>query len=64
MEFDNIPIVILSGTRVPGEEDRARALGADSYDVKPSSFNDLVRIVEDWAAQCPHLIPEALKLAA
>lgn len=43
-EFSHVPIVVLSGIEYDDERQTALQLGANYYEVKPSSFDELVRI--------------------
>lgn len=51
-ELSGIPAVILSSSALPADLERARLLGASSYCVKPSAFQDLVALIaslkRDW----------------
>lgn len=43
-DFNHVPIVVLSGIEHDDERQTALQLGANYYEVKPSSFDELVRI--------------------
>ena len=42
-----LPVVVLSASDLPADQERARKLGADDYLVKPSEWKDLVQVVQD-----------------
>jgi CheY-like chemotaxis protein len=44
--FESLVIVVMSGSRDDGDIQRAYKLGANSYLVKPTKFEDLVRMME------------------
>lgn len=45
-ELTNLVVVVMSGSRNDEDIDRAYALGANSYLVKPTKFEDMVRMME------------------
>lgn len=45
--FAAIPIVVLSGSKVPDEAERVIAAGADKFIVKPNDFEDWKRVVRE-----------------
>ncbi len=46
-QFDTLPVVVLSCSRLEEDIDRSRALGVYDYRVKPQRFEDLVRLLDD-----------------
>lgn len=50
-EFDTLPVVILSSSKLDSDVGHSRALGVYDYRVKPHRFEDLVRLLED-VRQC------------
>lgn len=46
--FLALPIVVLSGSLVPQDRQRALALGATAYATKPDTFEDLVALLIRW----------------
>jgi CheY-like chemotaxis protein len=50
--FDNMLVVVMSGSRDDHDIKRAYALGANSYLVKPSKFEDLVKMMEALKEYC------------
>lgn len=46
-QFDTLPVVVLSSSRHELDIDKSRELGVYDYRVKPQSFQDLVRLLED-----------------
>lgn len=57
-KFKDIPFIMLSSSNCQNEIETALELGADSYEVKPSTFGELVEIVEKLKARivecCKH----------
>jgi CheY-like chemotaxis protein len=51
-ELDNMLVVVMSGSRDDHDIKRAYALGANSYLVKPSKFEDLVKMMESLKEYC------------
>jgi CheY-like chemotaxis protein len=45
-EFQNLPVVMLSGSGFEAEERTAYELGATAYEVKPAQFQQLLNLVE------------------
>lgn len=45
-QFDSLVVVVMSGSRDDGDIQHAYELGANSYLVKPTKFEDLVRMME------------------
>ena len=56
-QFKELPVVVFSGSEHPEHEQKARALGANAYHVKPSDFAQFCavirRIGEFWLQQSP-----------
>ena len=50
--FENLTIVVMSGSKVNDDLRQAYQLGADSYLVKPTCFSDLVKITESLKNHC------------
>jgi CheY-like chemotaxis protein len=46
-QFDNLPVVVLSSSKLNSDIDRTRELGVYDYRVKPQEFDDLVRLLDD-----------------
>ena len=46
-QFDTLPVVVLSSSKVQADIDRSRELGVYDYRVKPHDFEDLVRMIDD-----------------
>jgi CheY-like chemotaxis protein len=46
-----LPVIILSSSALAEDQERARALGASEYLVKPGSLADLERLLKDLAAR-------------
>jgi CheY-like chemotaxis protein len=51
----HLPVIVLSGSELQEDIHRAYEGGANSYLVKPASFNSLVNMVKDIGAQLPGL---------
>ena len=47
----SLPVVVLSSSSREDDIQRARALGADDYRVKPADFDDLLALAQDVAAR-------------
>jgi CheY-like chemotaxis protein len=45
--FDTLPVVVLSSSKLQPDIDRSRQLGVYDYRVKPHSFEDFVRLLDD-----------------
>lgn len=50
-EFDTLPVVVLTSSKLQGDIDKSREYGVYDYRVKPHSFDDLVRLLDD-VRQC------------
>ncbi len=50
-EFKQVPVVILTSSSHEADRQKARALGASDYRVKPSQAQDLIHIVKDLHAR-------------
>ena len=46
-EFDTLPVVVLTASRLEEDIHRSRELGVYDYRVKPHAFEDLVRLLDD-----------------
>jgi CheY-like chemotaxis protein len=46
-EFDTLPVVVLTSSKLQSDIDRSRQLGVYDYRVKPQTFEDLVRLLDD-----------------
>jgi CheY-like chemotaxis protein len=53
-----MPVVVISGSENPSDRQRALALGADSYRIKPAGLPGWVTIVKDLAARWLGAHPE------
>jgi CheY-like chemotaxis protein len=49
--WQSLPVVVLSSSSREDDIQRARALGADDYRVKPADFDDLLALAQDVAAR-------------
>lgn len=65
--LDSLVVVVMSGSRDDADIQRAYELGANSYLIKPTKFEDLVKMMEslkdyrNWSgARQGHAAPEAL----
>lgn len=45
--FDTFPVVVLTSSKLQADVDQSRDLGVYDYRVKPQSFDDLVRLLDD-----------------
>ena len=45
--FDRLPVVVLTSSKLQADVDQSRELGVYDYRVKPQSFEDLVRLLDD-----------------
>ncbi len=45
--FDSLPVVVLTSSKLQADVDKSRELGVYDYRVKPQSFEDLVRLLDD-----------------
>lgn len=50
-DLEDLPVVVLSSSSREDDIQRARALGADDYRVKPADFDDLLTLAQDVAAR-------------
>src|SRR6267378_148598 len=46
-QFDTLPVVVLTSSKLETDIDKSRELGVYDYRVKPHSFEDLVRLLDD-----------------
>jgi CheY-like chemotaxis protein len=46
-----IKVVVLSSSNLPGDMQKARALGAHDYRVKPADIDDMIAMVKDVASR-------------
>src|SRR5207244_9369427 len=46
-QFDTLPVVVLTSSKLQSDIDRSRQLGVYDYRVKPQGFDDLVRLLDD-----------------
>jgi len=46
-----IKVVVLSSSNLPGDMQKARALGAHDYRVKPADIDDMITMVKDVASR-------------
>jgi CheY-like chemotaxis protein len=46
-QFDLLPVVILTSSKLQSDVDRSRQLGVFDYRVKPQGLEDLVRLLDD-----------------
>ena len=46
-QFDRFPVVVLTSSKLQADVDQSRELGVYDYRVKPQSFDDLVRLLDD-----------------
>lgn len=49
----HLPVIVLSGSELQEDIRQAYAIGANSYLVKPPSFNSLISLVREIGAQLP-----------
>jgi CheY-like chemotaxis protein len=49
--YQTLPVIVLSSSGLPEDQERARALGATEYLVKPNSLSDLERLLKNLAAR-------------
>ena len=45
-EFNSLPVIVLSGSGNPGDRERAEALGANAYEIKPQNFEEFVAVMK------------------
>jgi CheY-like chemotaxis protein len=48
-DFQQLPVVVLSSSGQDDDLQRARAMGADDYRVKPAEFDDLLKLAQELA---------------
>ena len=46
-QFDTLPVVVLTSSKLQTDIDRSRQLGVYDYRVKPQALEDLVRLLDD-----------------
>ena len=46
-QFDLLPVVVLTSSKLQSDVDKSRQLGVYDYRVKPHGFDDLVRLLDD-----------------
>jgi CheY-like chemotaxis protein len=46
-DFNNLPIIVLTSSKLQEDVNRTRDLGVYDYRVKPQGFEDLVRLLDD-----------------
>jgi two-component system response regulator len=46
-QFDTLPVVVLTSSKLQSDVDKSRQLGVYDYRVKPHGFEDLVRLLDD-----------------
>ena len=46
-EFDSLPVVVLTSSKLQADIDRSRQLGVYDYRVKPHGFEELVHLLDD-----------------
>ena len=46
-EFNKLPVVVLTSSKLQADVDKSRQLGVYDYRVKPHGFTDLVRLLDD-----------------
>ena len=46
-QFNTLPVVVLTSSKLQADIDRSRDLGVYDYRVKPHTFEDLVRLLDD-----------------
>ena len=46
-QFDQLPVVVLTSSKLQSDVDKSRQLGVYDYRVKPHGFDDLVRLLDD-----------------
>ena len=49
-EFPFMAVIVFTGSIAPGDEEKALRLGAAAYEVKPPTFQELVKIVDKIAS--------------
>lgn len=46
-QFDTLPVVVLTSSKLQADVDKSRQLGVYDYRVKPQGFDDLVSLLDD-----------------
>ena len=46
-QFNTLPVVVLTSSKLDSDIDKSRELGVYDYRVKPQTFEDLVRLLDD-----------------
>jgi CheY-like chemotaxis protein len=46
-QFDNLPVVVLTSSKLQIDVDKSRQFGVYDYRVKPHEFSDLVQLLDD-----------------
>jgi CheY-like chemotaxis protein len=46
-QFDTLPVVVLTSSKLQSDIDKSREMGVYDYRVKPHQFEDLVRLLDD-----------------
>ena len=46
-QFDSLPVVVLTSSKLQSDVDRSRQFGVYDYRVKPQALEDLVRLLDD-----------------
>jgi len=46
-QFDTLPVVVLTSSKLQTDIDRSRQLGVYDYRVKPQAMEDLIRLLDD-----------------
>ena len=46
-ELKSLPVIILSGSAFSGDKEKAKALGANAYEVKPQEFEQFVKLAAE-----------------
>jgi CheY-like chemotaxis protein len=46
-QYDTLPVVVLTSSKLQSDVDRSRELGVYDYRVKPHAFEDFVRLLDD-----------------
>ena len=46
-QFENLPVVVLTASKLEDDINKSRELGVYDYRVKPHAFEDLVRLLDD-----------------
>jgi CheY-like chemotaxis protein len=60
-ELGDLPVVMLTSSDLPADRERAKALGANGYLVKPNSFDAFVVALVDLLARCAEWLPGGAK---